>query len=178
MVAEALTNVAKYAQASEVSVGSQRANGHACIEVRDDGIGGAVAGRGSGLRGLADRVEALGGRLMRRQPGRGRDDAACRDPLQLSCCGPSRPRCRADDESARCPASCGAVTSRELGWDAGMLSIPVPGVGALLVPTPPPDDDLLAAAESVGAQIALWRRDARASRRGGGRCSTSRSTPW
>ena len=37
-----------------------------------------------------------------------------------------------------------------------MLSIPVPGVGALLVPTPAPDDDLLAAAESVGAQIALW----------------------
>ncbi len=64
VVAEALTNVAKYAQASEVSVELERGNGHACIEVRDDGIGGAVPGRGSGLRGLADRVEALGGRLI------------------------------------------------------------------------------------------------------------------
>ncbi len=64
VVAEALTNVAKYAQASEVSVELERGNGNACIEVRDDGIGGAVAGRGSGLRGLADRVEALGGRLI------------------------------------------------------------------------------------------------------------------
>ena len=68
VVAEALTNVAKYAQASGVSVGLARANGHACIEVRDDGIGGAVAGRGSGLRGLADRVEALGGRLLLDSP--------------------------------------------------------------------------------------------------------------
>jgi PAS domain S-box-containing protein len=64
VVAEALTNVAKYAQASGVSVELERGNGHACIEVRDDGIGGAVPGRGSGLRGLADRVEALGGRLI------------------------------------------------------------------------------------------------------------------
>jgi len=63
VVAEALTNVAKYAQATEVSVGVERANGQARIEVRDDGVGGAAAGSGSGLRGLADRVEALGGRL-------------------------------------------------------------------------------------------------------------------
>ena len=63
VVAEALTNVVKYAQATEVTVGVERHNGNARIEVRDDGVGGAVAGRGSGLRGLADRVEALGGRL-------------------------------------------------------------------------------------------------------------------
>ena len=63
VVAEALTNVAKYAQASEVFVDVGRSNGHARIEVRDDGVGGAEAGGGSGLRGLADRVEALGGWL-------------------------------------------------------------------------------------------------------------------
>ena len=68
VVAEALTNVAKYARASEVTVELGRGNGHACIEVRDDGIGGAVAGKGSGLRGLADRVEALGGRLVLESP--------------------------------------------------------------------------------------------------------------
>jgi PAS domain S-box-containing protein len=44
----------------------------------------------------------------------------------------------------------------ELRWDAGTLAIPVPGIGALLVPTPEPDEDLLIAAESVGTQIALW----------------------
>jgi signal transduction histidine kinase len=64
MVAEALTNVAKYAHASEVRVDVERANGHACIVVRDDGVGGAAAEGGSGLRGLADRVEALGGRFV------------------------------------------------------------------------------------------------------------------
>jgi signal transduction histidine kinase len=40
-----------------------RLESQALIEVSDDGVGGAVAGRGSGLRGLADRVEALGGRF-------------------------------------------------------------------------------------------------------------------
>ena len=68
VVAEALTNVAKYARASEVIVGVGRSNSHACIEVRDDGVGGAAADRGSGLRGLADRVEALGGRLVLDSP--------------------------------------------------------------------------------------------------------------
>ena len=51
-----------------VSVELGRGNGNACIEVRDDGIGGAVPGNGSGLRGLADRVEALGGRLVLESP--------------------------------------------------------------------------------------------------------------
>jgi signal transduction histidine kinase len=62
-VAEALTNVAKYARAHEASVMVVRRNGHALIEVRDDGVGGADPARGSGLSGLADRVAALGGRL-------------------------------------------------------------------------------------------------------------------
>jgi len=68
VVAEALTNVAKYACASVVSVGVGRSNGTALIEVRDDGVGGAAADGGSGLRGLADRVEALGGRLELESP--------------------------------------------------------------------------------------------------------------
>ena len=45
VVAEALTNVAKYARATEVTVGVERANGHARIEVPDDGVGGAERGR-------------------------------------------------------------------------------------------------------------------------------------
>ena len=50
----------------------QRADGRAVVEVADDGAGGADQSRGTGLRGLADRVDALGGRLrVESPPGRG-----------------------------------------------------------------------------------------------------------
>ena len=68
VVCEALTNVAKYAHASEARVRVERADGHAQVEVVDDGVGGADERGGSGLRGLADRVEALGGRLVVTSP--------------------------------------------------------------------------------------------------------------
>jgi signal transduction histidine kinase len=68
VVAEALTNVARYAQASEADVAVTRENGRAVIEVRDDGIGGADPKAGSGLRGIEDRVAALDGRLAVRSP--------------------------------------------------------------------------------------------------------------
>jgi signal transduction histidine kinase len=63
LVAEALTNVAKYAEASAASVRVCVEDSHVLVEVADDGVGGADASRGSGIRGLADRVEALDGRL-------------------------------------------------------------------------------------------------------------------
>lgn len=63
VVAESLTNVAKYAEASRIDVRLSRRNGLACVEVIDDGVGGADVSSGSGLRGLADRVEALEGRF-------------------------------------------------------------------------------------------------------------------
>ena len=68
VIAEALTNVAKYANASTATVAVRRVNGHAHVEVRDDGVGGADPGRGSGLRGLADRVGALDGSLALDSP--------------------------------------------------------------------------------------------------------------
>jgi signal transduction histidine kinase len=68
LVAEAITNVAKYAQATCASVAVERSNGFATVVVRDDGIGGAAPLPGSGLVGLADRVEALGGRLRIESP--------------------------------------------------------------------------------------------------------------
>ncbi len=72
VVSEALQNVAKYAQASSASVRISRENGRALVEVVDDGVGGADPSMGSGLRGLADRVEALDGRLeVESTPGRG-----------------------------------------------------------------------------------------------------------
>jgi signal transduction histidine kinase len=63
VVAEALTNVARYAGASHAEVRVSRRNGRVEVEVRDDGVGGADPAAGSGLRGLADRVAALDGRL-------------------------------------------------------------------------------------------------------------------
>ena len=68
VIAEALTNVAKYANASAATVAVRRVNGHAQVEVRDDGVGGADPGRGSGLLGLADRVGALDGSLALDSP--------------------------------------------------------------------------------------------------------------
>jgi signal transduction histidine kinase len=63
MVSEALANVAKHAGASRVVVTVDEADDRLSIEVRDDGVGGATVDGGSGLRGLADRVEAVGGRI-------------------------------------------------------------------------------------------------------------------
>jgi signal transduction histidine kinase len=63
LISESLANVGKYANASSATVEVARRNGYVRIEILDDGIGGADTEGGSGLRGLADRVEALGGRL-------------------------------------------------------------------------------------------------------------------
>ena len=63
VVAESVTNVAKYAHASSATVTIARSNGAATVIVSDDGIGGADPALGSGLSGLAARVEALNGRL-------------------------------------------------------------------------------------------------------------------
>jgi signal transduction histidine kinase len=68
VVSEALANVAKYADASSVSVKVGRENGYAVVEVVDDGVGGADPELGSGLHGLADRVEALDGDLWIESP--------------------------------------------------------------------------------------------------------------
>jgi signal transduction histidine kinase len=65
---EGLANVAKHAQASRASVSIARRDGQLAVEIADDGVGGARPLEGSGLSGLADRVEALGGRLQVRSP--------------------------------------------------------------------------------------------------------------
>jgi signal transduction histidine kinase len=63
VVSESLTNIAKHAHATRATVDVGREDGQMVVEIVDDGIGGADTEVGSGLRGLADRVEALGGRL-------------------------------------------------------------------------------------------------------------------
>src|SRR3954468_18528867 len=81
LVTEALTNVAKYARASQATVNLSLSAGTLVVEVADDGAGGADPRRGTGLRGLADRVEALDGRLqVTSRPGEGttiRADLPC-----------------------------------------------------------------------------------------------------
>jgi signal transduction histidine kinase len=68
VVAEALTNVAKYARADTATVSIAAGEGLVTVEVADDGVGGADVAGGSGLRGLSDRVAALDGRLELRSP--------------------------------------------------------------------------------------------------------------
>jgi signal transduction histidine kinase len=63
LVSESLANIGKHANATSATVEVARTNGQLTVEVVDDGCGGADTERGSGLRGLADRVEALEGRL-------------------------------------------------------------------------------------------------------------------
>jgi signal transduction histidine kinase len=72
VVSEALTNAAKHSRASHVAVRGQAKDDVLSLSISDDGIGGADFARGSGLIGLKDRVEALGGRLRIVSPaGRG-----------------------------------------------------------------------------------------------------------
>jgi signal transduction histidine kinase len=68
VVSEALANATKHSQASDVSVAIVFDAGEVRATVADDGVGGAVLDRGSGLIGLADRVESLGGRLTLASP--------------------------------------------------------------------------------------------------------------
>jgi signal transduction histidine kinase len=70
--AEAVTNVAKYARASRVRCEVSRSAGSVRVAIADDGVGGADPAAGSGLRGLADRIDALGGTFtVTSPPGRG-----------------------------------------------------------------------------------------------------------
>jgi len=68
VVSESLTNAAKHADASEARVAISTTNEEVVVEISDNGSGGATIDRGSGLRGLADRIEALGGRLDLKSP--------------------------------------------------------------------------------------------------------------
>jgi signal transduction histidine kinase len=78
---EALANAAKHASATNVSIEVDADDGELAVRVVDDGRGGADVARGSGLRGLADRVEALGGELRIESPPGGRTVIAARLPL-------------------------------------------------------------------------------------------------
>ncbi|MTD55576.1 GAF domain-containing sensor histidine kinase [Amycolatopsis pithecellobii] len=72
LAAEVLTNAAKHAEASAVRIEAAQADNRLTISISDNGVGGADADRGSGLIGLIDRIEALGGRItITSRPGHG-----------------------------------------------------------------------------------------------------------
>ena len=106
IIAEAITNVAKYAAASHITVTVDQTTDCTRVEVTDDGVGGADPAAGSGLRGIADRVEALNGRLAGHEPGRGGHHGARRAPAD----GVMRPRSRSDDLRQR-PAAVSRLAS-------------------------------------------------------------------
>src|SRR5439155_25615599 len=64
VASEALTNAAKHAQASVIDIRVDGRDGALTLSIHDDGVGGADPGRGSGIIGLQDRVEALGGTIL------------------------------------------------------------------------------------------------------------------
>jgi signal transduction histidine kinase len=68
VISEALANIAKYAHATAATVRVRHAGGRLLVAVDDDGVGGADAARGSGLRGLAERIEALDGTIALDSP--------------------------------------------------------------------------------------------------------------
>jgi signal transduction histidine kinase len=83
VVSEALTNAAKHSRASQVTVRGQTKDDNLYLSIRDDGLGGADTAKGSGLTGLVDRVEALGGQMtISSQPGSG-TSLIVKIPLEL-----------------------------------------------------------------------------------------------
>ena len=68
VVAECLANAARYASATHATIAIRESDGELDVEVADDGVGGADPQGGSGLRGLVDRVEAVGGHLTIASP--------------------------------------------------------------------------------------------------------------
>jgi PAS domain S-box-containing protein len=81
LIAEAVTNVAKYANATHVAVSAKADDGHLVVLVTDDGVGGADPSGGTGLRGLSDRVEALHGHLRVESPRGGGTQISAEIPI-------------------------------------------------------------------------------------------------
>ena len=82
-MSEALANAAKHAQASRIDISVTPRDGRLMLSIRDDGIGGADRSRGSGLVGLTDRVEALGGSISIESPPGAGTRIAAELPLEL-----------------------------------------------------------------------------------------------
>jgi signal transduction histidine kinase len=87
VASEALANAAKHAHATRIEVSLTPRNGNLLLSIRDDGVGGADPARGSGLTGLTDRVEALGGRIQVRSPSGDGTEITAELPVELKASG-------------------------------------------------------------------------------------------
>jgi signal transduction histidine kinase len=87
VASEALANAAKHSRASSIEVSLSLRNGGLLLSIRDDGVGGADSGRGSGLVGLQDRVEALGGTIKIDSPPAGGTSLVVTLPLDIEPAG-------------------------------------------------------------------------------------------
>ena len=96
VVSEALTNAAKHAHASVVKINLVEQGAILKLAIRDDGVGGADPSQGTGLAGLADRIEALDGRLKIVSPARSGTSLSIEIPIegQSATASPGRPACR------------------------------------------------------------------------------------
>jgi signal transduction histidine kinase len=92
VVSEMLTNAEKHARASVIEVSAEAADGVLRVRVRDDGIGGADPVRGSGLLGLKDRIEVLGGTFSVHSPVGGGTTVTCEVPVTAGRDDPDTPR--------------------------------------------------------------------------------------
>ena len=102
VVSETLTNVVKHARASVVHVGLETDDSVLRVSARDDGVGGADPGRGSGILGLMDRVHALGGRIEITSPPAA--EHRCSSPSRWNIWSILRPASRRDALTGRpCP---------------------------------------------------------------------------
>ena len=96
VVSEALTNEAKHAHASVVKINVVEQDAILKLAIRDDGVGGADPSQGTGLAGLADRIEALGGRVQIASPARSGTSLSIEIPVEghSATTSPGRPACR------------------------------------------------------------------------------------
>jgi signal transduction histidine kinase len=102
VVSEMITNAAKHARASVVAVEAEASGDTLRLRVHDDGIGGADPSRGSGLTGLKDRIEALGGIFSLHSPEGGGTVVSCEVPVPVPADGGQRVRVMASSR-APCP---------------------------------------------------------------------------
>jgi signal transduction histidine kinase len=112
VVSEMLANAAKHARASAVEVHAEASGGTLRVRVRDDGIGGADPVRGSGLVGLKDRIEALGGTFSVHSPAGGGTTASCELPITAGGGIPD-----ADRDEWPVPGTTGRVSAPAAGQD-------------------------------------------------------------
>ena len=174
VVAEALTNVVRYSGAAGARVTARADGDMLLVEVTDDGVGGADPAAGSGLRGLDDRVSAIGGRLSVASPAGGGTTVRAELPLQVApeVATPAPDGPLADDPSAQALATVRAVPAA-LSTEARPRVSPVsPAVlivaltgGSRYWPLPP----ACLAAEATWSTVAPRRSPARS-------CSRSRQT--